>query len=96
VRQGDSALLVDPHRHARLELGRGPNRIGVQEKVVDVAVSDRARRARCVAQDERFVEDSRNRAPSAQLDSSRNPQLHFSVGVLSGELPYVDEILARH
>jgi hypothetical protein len=45
VRQGDSALLVDPHRHARLELGRGPNRIGVQEKVVDVAVSDRAPRA---------------------------------------------------
>jgi hypothetical protein len=71
VRQGDSALLVDPHRHARLELGRGPNRIGAQGKVVDVVVSDRAR---CVAQDERFVAESRNRAPSAQLDSLRNPR----------------------
>ena len=42
---GRSLPLVDPHRHARLELRCRPNRIGAQEKIVDVVVSDRTRRA---------------------------------------------------
>src|SRR6202020_1027966 len=40
-----SLPLVDPHRHARLELRCRPNRIGAQQKAVDVVVSDRASRA---------------------------------------------------
>ena len=37
--------LVDPHRHARLELRRRASRIGAQKEIVDVVVSDRTRRA---------------------------------------------------
>ena len=37
--------LVDPNRHARLELRGRAGRIGAEEKVVDVVVSNRARRA---------------------------------------------------
>src|ERR1700693_1614192 len=36
--------LVDPHGHAWLELRRRADRIGAQEKVIDVVVADGARR----------------------------------------------------
>jgi hypothetical protein len=45
VGRRDGRSFVDPHRHARLELRCRPNRIGAQQKAVDVVVSDRASRA---------------------------------------------------
>ncbi len=41
---GDRLPLVDPHRHARLELRGRADRIGAKEKAIDVVVADRARR----------------------------------------------------